>query len=162
MMKKNQAGTTLVETLVAVVISTTVVFSLAALVTLATQQTKSGGQLLTLTTTLASQKLDQLANLTWTTTTEAAALVCSTSPCGSLTANTTNYVEYLNATGTVQSGATSSTSPGVVFTRRWEIINNSATVKTISVRVDAFVVSSGGSSSVNQPTSTVATYKARQ
>jgi len=160
-MKKNRAGTTLVETLVAVVISTTVVFSLAALVTLATQQTKAGGQMLTLTTTLASQKLDALGNLTWTVATTDAALVCVTSPCGSLTANTTNYVEYLNATGGVQSGATSSTSPGVVFTRRWEIINNSSTVKTISVRVDAFVVSSGGSASTNQPTSTVATYKAR-
>lgn len=160
-MKKKQAGTTLVETLVAVVISSTVVFSLAALVTLATQQTKAGGQMLTLTTTLASQKLDSLANLTWNSTTEATALVCATSPCGSLTTNTTNYVEYLNATGSIQAGATSSTSPGVVFTRRWQITNNSSTVKTISVRVDAFIVSSGGSSSVNKPTSTVATYKAR-
>jgi len=159
-MKKRQAGTTLVETLVAVVISTTVVFSLAALVTLATQQTKVGGQILTLTTTLASQKLDQLGNLRWTSTSEAAGLVCATSPCGSLTTDTVNYVEYMNAAGTVITGATAST-PGVIFTRRWEIINNSSTVKTISVRVDAFVVSSGGSGSANKPTTTIATYKAR-
>lgn len=160
-MKNKQAGTTLVETLVAVVISSTVVFSLAALVTLATQQTKAGGQMLTLTTTLAAQKLDALANLTFSTTTTDAGLLCVTSPCGSLTTDTTNYVEYLNATGAVQAGATSSTSPGVVFTRRWQITNNSSTVKTISVRVDAFIVSSGGSTSANKPTTTIATYKAR-
>lgn len=161
-MKKKQAGTTLVETLIAVVISTTVVFSLAALVTLATQQTKVGGQIITLTTTLASQKLDQLFNLTWNTTTTATGLVCASSPCGSLTTDTTNYVEYLDAAGAIKAGATSSTSPGVVFTRRWQVTNTTSTVKTIAVRVDAFVVSSGGTSQVNKPTSTLATQKAQQ
>jgi hypothetical protein len=161
-MRKRQAGTTLVETLVAVAISTTVVFSLAALVTLATQQTKSGGQIITLTTTLASQKLDQLFNSTWNATTTATALVCASSPCGSLTTDTTGYVEYLDAGGAIKAGATSTTSPGVVFTRRWQVTNTSSTVKTITVRVDAFIVSSGGSSLVNTPTTTLATYKARQ
>src|SRR5258706_7536875 len=96
-MRKKQAGTTIVETLVAVAISTTVVFALASLVTIATQQTKSGGQIITLTTTLAAQKLDQLGNLNWTSAAMDAGLVCATSPCGSLTTDTTCYVEYLDA-----------------------------------------------------------------
>jgi len=161
-MMNKQSGTTLVETLVAVVISTTVVFSLAALVTLATHQTKVGGQVLTLTTTLASQKLDQLSNLNWTSLAIDAGLDCVTSPCPADLANDfTGYVEYLDAAGTVVTGATA-TTPGVIFTRRWQIINNSASVKTITVRVDAFVVSSGGATSAAKPTTTIATYKARQ
>ena len=63
--QRKQAGTTLPETLVAVTICTIVVFSLAVLVGIATQQTKASGQLVSLCTAFAAQKLDQLSNLTF-------------------------------------------------------------------------------------------------
>lgn len=139
--KQDQRGTTLAETLIAVAISTTVVFGLAALVASAVRQAKDAGGSVTVATALAAEKIDRVLALTFNTTTTAAGLTCGTpnpsSPAtcgGDLTSDVTDFYEYLDINGVVQSGVTSPNA-ATIYMRRWQIVDISSTLKRVTVQV---------------------------
>lgn len=151
---RSQRGTSLLETLVAVAICTVVMFSLAGLVTGAVKQNKNQGATVAQATTLAAQKLDQLLELTWTASDMNAGLTAG----GSLTTDTTDYVDYLDPTGGT---SVASTDARRFFTRRWLIEDQTgATSKKITVLVYGKTV--GASSISSAPQATLACFKVQQ
>jgi len=167
---RRQSGTSLLETLIATAICTVVVFALAGLVTMAAKQSKNQGSTLAQSATLAAQKLDQLLGLKFTCSAlpdcaaTGAGPVLDTSPPdltagGSLTSNTTSYYDYLDATGVPI------TSGQPFFVRRWQVSDTSATIKTITVRVEGRLVSGAwdpASVSDSAPSTVLASRKAMQ
>ena len=140
----SQGGTTLVETMMAIFMCTIVVFSLAGLVTLATRQSKDMGTTAAQAAALAAQKLDIFMALRFADTQLDAG--------GSLTTNTTGYVDYLRVDGT----ATTSGAADMFFVRRWEVVTSGlpAGLKRIRVRVQGRAIGQGVS-----PAAVVAAYK---
>jgi Tfp pilus assembly protein PilV len=155
-MGKGQRGTTLIETMIATAICMVVVFGLAGLVTMSTKQSKDMGSTVAQASTLAAWKIDDLMTRAWTN----AEVNCSSgTTCGSITANTSGYVEYLTATGTT----TTATAANLFFTRRWRVehLNSSpTTIKRITVWVGGRAI--GTSSEASQPSATLATIRAMQ
>jgi Tfp pilus assembly protein PilV len=168
---RGQSGTSLLETLIATAICTVVVFALAGLVTMAAKQSKNQGSTLAQSATLAAQKLDQLLGLKFTCSAlpdcaaTGAGPVLDTSPPdltagGSLTSNVTSFYDYLDATGVpIATG----TQP--FFVRRWQVSDTSATIKTVTVRVEGRPVSGTWdptSVSTSAPSTVLASRKAMQ
>jgi hypothetical protein len=143
----------LLETLIATAICTTVMFGMASMVIMATQQNKNQGASMAQCTTLAAQKLDQLMELTWTSATTDTGLTAG----GSVTADTTSYVDYLDPTGGI---SVTATAVNRFFTRRWQITDPSSTSKLITVMVYAKAVGQGAGASA--PQATLACYKVQQ
>lgn len=135
----DEAGFTLVEVLVALVIVTCAALGLAGLVTVAVQAAETARSL-TSCTTLAVQKMEQLRSLTWSfadagvasprvsdTTTDlsidpptAAGRGVAPSPPGTLDRNTPGYVDFLDADGRWVGTGDAPPAPAV-FIRRWSI-----------------------------------------
>lgn len=130
-------GFTLVEVLVAALLVATVVANVAALCAIATRAA-AGARQQTSTSLLATQKMEQLLALTWSSAGSlavpvsdltsdisgdpptGAGLGLTPSPPGSLDRNVPGYVDYLDAAGTwVGTGA--APPPRAVFVRRWSI-----------------------------------------
>ena len=159
----DERGTSLLETLIATAICTSVMFALAALISFATKQNKNMGTTVAQTATLAAQKLDELMQLQWTSATMDPALATG----GSLTTDVTTspgYVDYLDASGAVILGG-SPNSVNYFFTRRWTVadVGASGTVKQITVLVFGNAIGAGraaGSTSV--PQTTLACYKVQE
>lgn len=152
--ERRQRGTSLIETLVATAICTFVMFSLAAMMTGAMKQDKNQGATVAQCTTLAAQKLDQLLELTWTSATMDSALTAG----GSLTTDTTGYVDYLDPTGGT---SVSSADARRFFTRHWLIEDlTGGTVKKVTVLV--YGKSVGASSISSTPQATLACFKVQQ
>ena len=121
----SQGGVTLVETMIAMFICMIAVFSLAGLVSMATRQSKDMGTTAAQAAALAAQQLDIFMAIEFADTQLAAG--------GSLTTNTTGYVDYLKVDGT----STTSGAVDLYFTRRWEVSTTGlpAGLKLIRVRV---------------------------
>ena len=136
---RQQKGTSLLETLIATAICTVVVFSLAGLITAAAKQSKNQGSTMAQSATLAAQKLDELLGMRFTCSSLPDCAATGAGPVfdtglttgGSLTSNVTNYFDYLDATG-----APSATGTQPFFVRRWTVADTSATIKTVTVRVE--------------------------
>lgn len=96
--RRSQQGTSLIETLIATAICTVVMFSLAAMMGSAVKQNKNQSATVAQCTTLCAQKLDQLMEIGWQTGASAPAALAA-SPSGSLDADTTGFVDYLDPTG---------------------------------------------------------------
>ncbi len=143
----SQSGTTLVETMIATFICMVVVFSLAGLVSMATRQSKDMGTTAAQAAALAAQQMDIFMALRFADTQLAAG--------GSLTTNTTGYVDYLKADGT----STTSTAADLFFTRRWQVSTTGlpAGLKLIRVRVLGKAIGQGVS-----PESIVGSYKSNE
>ena len=137
--RPDEAGFTLVEVLVALVMVTCAALGLAGLVTVAARAAQAARSL-TSCTTLAVQKMEQLKALTWSfagvdvasprmsdTTTDlsyepptGSGRGVASSPAGALDANTAGYVDFLDGDGRwVGTGVTPPAS--AVFIRRWSI-----------------------------------------
>ncbi len=142
-----QRGTSLIETMIATAICATVMVAIAALVSTSARQSKNMGSTVGQATALAAQKVDQLMTMRF----NAAPLVCASSSCGGLDYNSpvSGYVEYLDGTGVPVTGATSSDSLGVFFTRLWKINNSTSTTKLIEVIVFGKGVGTSFKPSVN-------------
>jgi Tfp pilus assembly protein PilV len=140
----SQGGTTLIETMIAVAICTIVVFSLAGLVTLATRQSKDMGTTAAQAAALAAEQMDIFMAIRFADTQLNAG--------GSLTTNTTGYVDYLKVDGT----PTTSGAVDLFFTRRWDVSTTGlpAGLKLIRVRVQGRAIGQGVS-----PAGTVGAYK---
>lgn len=136
--KTSDAGFTVLEVLMALLLLAIMALGVAQLFGVAIQAT-SGARHQTSTTILAAQKMEQLRALTWGFDTAGSGLPVSDtttnlaqephtpdggglnpSPAGSLNANTPGYVDYLDARG--QRVGTGATPPGTaMFIRRWNI-----------------------------------------
>ncbi len=143
----SQSGTTLIETMIAVAICTIVVFSLAGLVTLATRQSKDMGTTAAQAAALAAEQMDIFMALRFADTQLNAG--------GSLTTNTSGYVDYLKVDGT----STTSGAVDLFFTRRWVVSTTGlpAGLKLIRVRVLGKAIGQGRS-----PAATVGAYKSNE
>ena len=143
----SQSGTTLVETMIAMFICMVVVFSLAGLVAMATRQSKDMGTTAAQAAALAAQQMDIFMALRFADTQLAAG--------GSLTTNTTGYVDYLKVDGT----STTSTAADLFFTRRWQVSTTGrpAGLKLIRVRVLGRAIGEGVS-----PEAIVGAYKSNE
>ena len=143
----SQSGTTLVETMIAMFICMVVVFSLAGLVSMATRQSKDMGTTAAQAAALAAQQMDTFMALRFADTQIAAG--------GSLTTNTTGYVNYLKVDGT----PTTSTAADLFFTRRWQVSTTGlpAGLKLIRVRVLGRAIGQGVS-----PEAIVGSYKSNE
>lgn len=135
--KRNDAGFSLVETLVAAGILATALVALAQLMAVGVQ-TNAMARRGTGTAILAEQKMEQLRGLTWgfdnsslpvsdTTTDTAVAPEAKTggtglspSPDAALQTNTDGYVDYVDING-VQLGGGTTAPAGTAFIRRWSI-----------------------------------------
>ncbi len=158
--ERSQQGTSLIETLIATAICTVVMFSLAAMMSTAVKQNKNQSSTVAQCTTLAAQKLDQLLEIGWQTGVTAPATLTAG---GSLTSDTTGYVDYLDPTGGVPAGSpiTSPTDARMFFTRRWLIEDLSGgTSKKITLFV--FGRSVGRTSESSAPQATLACVKVQQ
>jgi Tfp pilus assembly protein PilV len=140
---------TLLETLIATVILLVGVLAQASLFGVSVVQNWNQGDRATRTTEFAQDKMEQLMVLNFTDTTTNTAVYPATTvggtgltPGGSVppAAPVAGYVDYLDATGTVQAGAA-----GAAYRRQWSIaVNAAGNLKTISVVASALTVPGAG------------------
>ena len=158
---RDDAGFSLVEALIA----SALVASLAAGVTKVltdSVRARHASQLRTLSTILASQKMEQLRSLAWTSTPAGEPLSDEStdlsadpateagrglqpSPPGTLDANTAHYVDYADGAG-AWVGHGTSPPPSAVYIRRWSVERLPAdpdNVLVLRVRVAARVATAG-------------------
>lgn len=157
----DEGGISLVETLVAALLVTIAVLTLAQLLSLATRSTITS-RAMTLGVILAEQKLEQLRALAWGLdgsgapvsdfSSDTASGVPPTSdgtglqmsPAGTLQRDTPGFVDYLDAMGVVIGASGASVPPDTVFTRRWSIEPLAAAANQ-SVLIQVLVTPSRGS-----------------
>ncbi len=120
---KDESGMTLVESLMAILILLVGLLTTAQILAFSVIASKNYGRDAGKTAVSARDKMEQLVGLPFTHASLAAG--------GSVYPSTpiTGYVDYLN-----QSGGASS-SGAALYTRQWQIINDSATAKRIIVSV---------------------------
>jgi hypothetical protein len=132
-----EAGMTLAEVMVAMLIMVTGILTMAQMFMLSTNANLSARRT-TLTSVLAEQKLEQLRALTWGFDTQglpvsdfttdisvepelpAGGTGLQPSPSTSLQENTPGYVDHVNASGVIVSNAVQPPATAV-YTRRWSI-----------------------------------------
>jgi hypothetical protein len=151
-------GAALAEALVAALVLTTGLLTMARLVSVSTRSQTSSRHT-TVATILAAQKLEQLRALAWTRDvsgqpqsdrdTDTTVLPhaptggsgLSASPGGVLDRNTPGYVDHLDAVGAVV-GQGAQAPPDAVYTRRWSIDALPGTPDQ-SLRIEVFVTVGG-------------------
>ena len=134
----DEAGLSLVETLVAMLILVVALLSLSELFGLAILLNKNHGRDASKATAFAHDKMEELNGLAFGDTTTSVtvdppypATGIGLSPGGSIPPGTpsTNYVDYLDQNGV------RTTAANAAFTRQWQITAESGTLKRISVAV---------------------------
>jgi hypothetical protein len=164
---KKESGTTLIETMIAVMLLMVMGAGMTAVFGFCTGINKSQGELSTRTTELAQDKMEQLLALSFsdgvsnttvfpTTASGGTGLGGVMAPSTTVGGTTkgspvTNYVDYTDAYGTLLTSST-----GAFFTREWSISTptgaNPANLKTITVVVYASTTAGGPGSA---PSSTL-------
>jgi type IV pilus modification protein PilV len=136
MVRRDQAGSSLVEVLIAALIMVTGVLAMVRLIVLAVESNVDARSR-TMATILAMQKIEQLRALTWTidpsgaaiedTSTDTSSVPESSggtglqiSPEATLRVNTPGFVDHLDATGAIVGGG-GQPPPQAAYTRRWSI-----------------------------------------
>jgi len=147
--KARQRGTTLIETMIAAVVLVVGFVSTMSLFSVAVIRNSSEGEVGTLVTEYAQDKMEQLMALNFTdsgtnTTVSPTQTTGGTGLGGSMAGNqvvgnvaiaspSTGYVDYLDRSGNLLSNST-----GAYFVRQWSIATNAtANLKTITVRTRA-------------------------
>jgi hypothetical protein len=132
----DQAGSSLVEVLIAALIMVTGVVAMVRLIAIAVERNVDARSR-TMATILAMQKIEQLRALAWTidpsgaeiedTSTDTSTVPETSggtglqiSPFGALSANTPGFVDHLDATGAIV-GRGAQPPPQATYTRRWSI-----------------------------------------
>ena len=169
----NEAGTTLIECLLAVLILTIVSAGLLGVFDIAISQNKQQGEFATRATEYCQDKMEQLMALQFTDTTSNTTVFPTaatggtglstgggTTASGSPPAGTTNYYDYLDVSGNLQ-GTANYTTP--FYLRMWQI-TTSGNLKTITVTATTITNAGLGiANGVNgnaEPTSTLVCLKA--
>jgi len=147
----DQAGSSLVEVLIAALIMVTGVVAMVRLIATAVERNVDARSR-TMATILAVQKIEQLRSLVWTvdpsgaviedTSTDTSTVPESSggtglqmSPPGTLSVNTPGFVDHLDATGAIV-GRGAQPPPQATYTRRWSIdpaVANGALVLQVRV-----------------------------
>ena len=166
----SQQGSTLIETVIALLILMVGVLGVMGVLTFALVQSWNQGDRSTRTTEYAQDKMEQLMALdfndgTSNTTqyptqstggTGLGGVMSGSTTVGGVTSGSpvTNYVDYINSSGSLQS-----TSTGALYIRQWSITTNAtANLKTITVVVRARIATATGGAT---PVTTLVTMKSR-
>jgi len=153
---RSERGTTMLETVVALVILLIGVMAIIGLLSIAVTQNWNQGDRSTRSTEYAQDKMEQLMALTFndgtsnttvypTASTGGSGLggtMSGSSTVGGVTSGSpvSQYVDYIDASGNLQT-----TSTGALYIRQWSIsTNSSANLKTITVVVRAMIATTGG------------------
>lgn len=154
----DDSGMTLVETMIAMLILLIGLLSLAEIMAYSIVASKTYGRDSTKATAAAHDKMEELTSLSFTDT-NTNVTVAAPFPAngvgltagGSVPPNAAvgGYSDYLDFTGT------RTTADAAAYTRQWQIINDSATVKRIIVTVTSMKSFKYGTA----PVTTVVTYK---
>ena len=153
---RSERGTTMLETVVALVILLIGVMAIIGLLSIAVTQNWNQGDRSTRSTEYAQDKMEQLMALTFTDGSSNTSVYPTASTGGSglggtMSGNSTvggvtsgspvsQYVDYIDASGNLQT-----TSTGALYIRQWSIsTNSSANLKTITVVVRAMIATTGG------------------
>jgi Tfp pilus assembly protein PilV len=147
-MRKSEQGVTLIETMIAVLISMFVMTALGGVVFTATVQNKNQGVEMSRVTVYAQDKIEMLTNLDWSDCTESTPLTgCNTTGItgtgwnksliagGTLTYATAcptsgaavGYIDYLDANGNQYAGADCSAIGTYAYQRQWTVTDVIAT-----------------------------------
>jgi prepilin-type N-terminal cleavage/methylation domain-containing protein len=135
---KNESGMTLVESLIAILILSVGLLTMAQVLAFSIIASKTHGRDAGKTTAAAQEKMEELVGLRFADTTTDITVSPSTPAGGTgLTAGGSvypsdpvqGYSDYVNSTGARTTAANSA------YTRQWQISNDSATLKTITVSV---------------------------
>jgi prepilin-type N-terminal cleavage/methylation domain-containing protein len=136
--KKNENGMTLVESMIAILILTVGLLTMAQVLAFSIMASKTHGRDAGKTTAAAQEKMEELVGLRFSDTTTDVRVSPSNLTGGTgLTAGGSvypsdpvqGYADYIDLTGNRISDS------DAAYTRQWQITNNSATLKTISVSV---------------------------
>ena len=153
---RQERGSTMLETVVALVILTIGVMGVMGLLTVAVTQNWNQGDRSTRTTEYAQDKMEQLLALNFTDGSSNTTVYPTASTGGSGLGGTmsgsssvggvvsgspvSQYVDYIDSSGTLQTSSTNA-----LYIRQWSIgTNASANLKTITVVVRAVISSTGG------------------
>jgi len=153
---RSERGTTMLETVIALVILLVGVMGIIGLLSIAVTQNWNQGDRSTRSTEYAQDKMEQLMALTFNDGTSNTTVYPTASTGGSglggtMSGNSTvggvtsgspvaQYVDYIDASGNLQT-----TSTGALYIRQWSIsTNGSANLKTIMVVVRAMIATTGG------------------
>jgi Tfp pilus assembly protein PilV len=156
---KNESGMTLVESLIAILILTVGLLTLAQVLAFSIMASKTHGRDAGKATAAAQEKLEELVGLRFSDTTTDLTVSPPTSAGGTgLTAGGSvypsnpvqGYSDYIDLTGNRISAT------NAAYTRQWQVVNNSATLKTITVSV----VSNKSYQSGTAPSTVLITQKA--
>jgi len=148
-MKKNDRGVTLVETVMAMLIAMIAVAGLGGAIFTALVQNKNQGTEITLATTLARDKMEQLVGLGFTDTATNVTGITDLgwgkglSAGGTLTQVTAcptsgpavGYVDFLDASGRQIGPGACAAVANFSYVRQWTITDTSASLKQINVVV---------------------------
>lgn len=176
--RKNEAGISLIETIIALAILLVVSVGILSMVMISITTTENQGHLAARTTEYAQDKMEQLLGLAFTDCKLGDASANCTDTTSVDTANNTytlgtggtglfqggnlstsspadGYVDYLDASGNPLGGGAAQPA-GTYYIRVWQITNTTLTLKTISVRVAAVA---GVNTKNAAPSSTVTALK---
>ena len=124
-----RSGFTLLEVMVALGLLSCALLAVAPLLMVAARATDAS-RATTVATNLAAQKLEQLRALAWGFDVDGAPVEeLGPSPPGSLTTNTSGFVDYLDDGG-AWVGAGPSPPPQAVFIRRWSVETDGGAIPT--------------------------------
>jgi prepilin-type N-terminal cleavage/methylation domain-containing protein len=145
--RAGEQGFTLLEVLIAAVILVVVAAGVLGLFSVALLQNAAAGDHGTRVTEYAQDKMEQLMVLTFSDTASDVTNYPTSSTGGTgLTAGgsinptspATGYVDYING-----SGSPTNLPSGAVYIRQWKIADDTAQIKTITVRVQKITESKG-------------------
>jgi prepilin-type N-terminal cleavage/methylation domain-containing protein len=154
-----ERGFSLIEVLVATVLATTATVGLAG-ISLQTLRMNAAARSTTVSTVLASQKMEQLYGLTWAFDASGTAVSDTSSnvtvspahssggvgltpsPAGALSLNRPGYCDFVDANGGSLGGGASA-PPGARFTRRWSIDRLTSSDDALLMQVSVTRVGSG-------------------
>jgi hypothetical protein len=158
-------GSSLIEVLVATVLATTATVALAG-ISLQTLRMNADARSTTVSTVLASQKMEQLHSLMWafdafgTAVSDTSSDVTVTpalpsggvgltpSPAGALSLSRLGYCDFVDANGASLGGGASA-PPGARFARRWSIDRLTSSDDSLLIQVSVTPVGSGRAGTVS-------------
>jgi prepilin-type N-terminal cleavage/methylation domain-containing protein len=160
-----ERGFSLIEVLVATVLATIATVALAG-ISLQTLRMNAAARSTTVSTMLASQKIEQIQSLMWAFDASGAPVADTSSdvtatparpsggvgltpsPADALSVNRPGYCDFVDASGESLGGGASA-PPGTQFTRRWSVDRLSSSDDSLLIQVSVTAVASGTSGAVS-------------